>query len=60
VKRRLCCGGIFTPDLTMPATHKGLRTCRCGLVGEPGDAHHPEREVAEDGQMRAAGERSEG
>jgi hypothetical protein len=32
----------------------------CHLLGEPGDAHHPEREAAEDVQMRAAGERSEG
>jgi hypothetical protein len=60
VKPRLVCGGIFTPDPDLPADHNGRRTCRCGLPGEPGDAHHPEREAAEDGQMRAAGERSEG
>lgn len=54
------CGGIFTPDPDLPADHNGRRACRCGLVGEPGDAHHtlpPAPE--EDAQSRAAGERND-
>lgn len=34
------CGGIFTPDPAVPRDQKGRATCRCQLVGEPGDAHH--------------------
>jgi len=39
VKRR--CGGIFVADLTVPPDpldRTGRRVCRCGLLGEPGDA----------------------
>lgn len=51
------CGGIFTPDPDIPADHRGLRTCRCGLVGKPGDAHHsPEVPEGADHGQRAAGE----
>jgi hypothetical protein len=54
------CGGIFTPDLDLPADHRGLRTCRCGLVGKPGDPHHDTRppDEADHGQL-AAGEGGE-
>jgi hypothetical protein len=58
--QRLICGGIFTPDTDIPPDHNGRRTCRCGLPGAAGDAHHTVPEPAEDGRMRAAGERSEG
>jgi hypothetical protein len=58
--QHLVCGGVFTPDPDIPADHNGLLTCRCRLKGKQGDAHHTPSEVAEDGQMRAAGERSEG
>lgn len=52
------CGGIFTPDPATPADPLSRQqVCRCGLVGEPGDAHHPDVDVPEDGQMRAAGEK---
>jgi hypothetical protein len=55
------CGGVFTPDPDLPADHNGRRTCRCGLLGEPGDAHHTVPVMSErDAQERAAGERSEG
>lgn len=56
-KPRLSCGGIFTPDPDIPADHRGRRTCRCGLTGEPGDAHHtpPAPAEADHGQL-AAGE----
>jgi hypothetical protein len=54
------CGGIFRPDPDLPADHNGRWTCHCGLLGAPGDAHHTVPEPAEDGRMRAAGERSEG
>lgn len=54
------CGGIFTPDPDLPADHNGRHACRCGLVGEPGDAHHtlPERPEA-DARELAAGEGTE-
>jgi hypothetical protein len=54
------CGGLFTPDPDLPADHQGRRTCRCGLTGEAGDAHHTPPEPADDVQRRAAGERTEG
>jgi hypothetical protein len=59
-KPRRVCGGIFRPDPDLPADHNGRWTCHCGLLGAPGDAHHTAPEPAEDGRMRAAGERSEG
>lgn len=34
------CGGIFTPDPDLGADHSGRLTCRCGLPGVAGDAHH--------------------
>lgn len=36
------CGGIFQTDpaLPHPADLRGRRVCLCGLIGEPGDAHH--------------------
>lgn len=56
----LVCGNVFQPDQSLPADHRGLRTCVCGLVGEQGDAHHTPAETAPDAQQRAAGEREEG
>lgn len=50
------CSGVFQADPDVPADHQGRRTCVCRLVGEPGDAHHPDVDLVEDGQMRAAGE----
>lgn len=51
------CGGIFTPDPDVPADQKGRLTCRCHLVGEPGDTHHPETGAAGlDVQQLRAGE----
>ncbi len=51
------CGGVFQPDPTIPPDQSGRATCRCQLVGEPGDAHHtlldtPVRDV----QLLRAGE----
>jgi hypothetical protein len=58
--QRLICGGIFTPDLTVPADPlTGELTCRCQLTGKPGDAHHTVPVVDVDVQQRAAGERRE-
>jgi hypothetical protein len=55
------CGGIFTPDIDMPAEpFTGRKTCRCGLVGQPGDTHHTVPEPTQDVRGLAAGERSEG
>lgn len=30
----------FVADPTIPPDQSGRATCRCQLVGEPGDAHH--------------------
>jgi hypothetical protein len=55
------CGGIFTPDPERPAEpFTGRKTCRCGLVGQPGDTHHTVPEPTPDVRGLAAGERSEG
>jgi hypothetical protein len=60
-KPKLICGGIFTPDPGIPPDHNGRRTCRCGLTGQAGDAHHTVPDApAVDVQQRASGERSEG
>jgi hypothetical protein len=53
------CGGIFRPDPDLPADHNGRWTCHCGLLGEPGDAHHTVPEAADDARSRAAGEKEE-
>jgi hypothetical protein len=53
----LACGGVFQPDRGLPPDHNGRLTCRCGLVGEPNDAHHPETAPAGlDVQQLRAGE----
>lgn len=52
----LVCGGIFQPDPDLPADHRGLSTCRCGLVGEAGDAHHTPADDVPDVQRRRVGE----
>ncbi len=32
----------FTPEPDFPADHRGRRRCQaCGLMGAPGDPHHP-------------------
>jgi len=50
----------FVADPDIPPDHNGRRTCRCGLPGEPGDAHHTLPEVVgQDARQRAAGEGSE-
>lgn len=55
------CGAIFTPDPDIPADHRGRRTCRCGLTGEPGDAHHTLPPAPDEADVRelAAGEGGE-
>lgn len=37
----------FVADADLPPDLNGRHVCRCGLVGEPGDAHHALPEVAE-------------
>lgn len=45
-KPKLC--GLFTPDPAVPPDHNGRQACaRCGLMGEPGDAHHTLPDVPE-------------
>jgi hypothetical protein len=53
---------VADPELTAhPADIEQRGVCAtCHLVGAPEDAHHTVPEPAEDGRMRAAGERSEG
>lgn len=52
------CGGLFTPDPTLPADQAGRQVCRCGLIGEAGDAHHTLPDVPEMAEhRRRAGER---
>lgn len=58
-EQRRICGGIFTPDPDIPADpYSKRRTCRCGLTGAPGDAHHtpPDAPDGADHGQRAAGE----
>jgi hypothetical protein len=50
------CGGIFTPDPAVPLDQKGRATCRCQLVGVPGDAHHTLPDAPVDVQQLRAGE----
>jgi len=47
---------VFVADPTIPPDHNGRRTCRCQLVGEPGDAHHAMPGAVDDVRTRAAGE----
>jgi hypothetical protein len=57
VKQR--CGGVFVADLDVPPDpldRTGRRVCRCGLLGEPGDAHHTLPEPVADARQLAAGE----
>jgi hypothetical protein len=51
----------FVPDPDLPPDMTGRRVCRCGLVGEPGDAHHDTAELdAEQAEARRwAGERED-
>jgi hypothetical protein len=50
---------LFRVDPDVPADQNGRHACRCGLVGQPGDAHHTLPEPVQDAQLRAAGERGE-
>jgi hypothetical protein len=43
---------VFVPDPDVPADHTGRQACRCGLVGEPNDAHHTMPEVPEQAESR--------
>ena len=49
----------FTPS-DLPPDVNGRKPCRCGLVGEAGDAHHTMPETdGQDVQRLAAGERED-
>lgn len=52
---------VADPDVPPdPLDRTGRRVCRCGLLGEPGDAHHTLPEVVgQDARQRAAGEETE-
>jgi hypothetical protein len=52
---------LFVPDPDVPADQNGRQACRCGLIGEAGDARHtlPDRPAGADARELAAGE-SEG
>ena len=43
---------LFRPDPELPADSRGRRVCRCGLLGEPGDARHTLPDVPEQAQHR--------
>lgn len=43
---------VFVADPDLPADQRGRRVCRCGLLGEPGDAHHEMPDVPEQAEMR--------
>lgn len=42
----------FQADPDLPADSRGRRVCRCGLLGEPGDAHHAMPDVPEQAEHR--------
>jgi hypothetical protein len=46
---------LFVADPDVPPDQSGRATCRCQLVGEPGDAHHtlPDAPVRDVQQLRA-------
>jgi hypothetical protein len=43
---------LFVADPTVPLDQSGRATCRCQLVGEPGDAHHTLPDVPEQAEHR--------
>jgi hypothetical protein len=48
---------LFVADPDVPPDQSGRATCRCQLVGEPGDAHHTLPDVpAQAEHRRWAGE----
>jgi hypothetical protein len=49
---RRACGGVFTADPELPPDSRGRQVCRCGLVGEPGDAHHKLPDVPAQAEVR--------
>jgi hypothetical protein len=54
------CGGVFTPDPDVPADQGGRQACRCGLLGEPDDAHHRLPDVPhQEEHRRRVGERGD-
>jgi hypothetical protein len=46
----------FQADPDVPPDHNGHRACKCGLVGEPGDAHHNPPPAPVDARQLAAHE----
>lgn len=61
VSRRAMPPHLFRPDPDVPPDQNGRRACLCGLVGEPGDAHHTLPATAgRDAAELAAGEREDG
>lgn len=51
---------VADPDVPPdPLDRTGRRACRCGLLGEPGDAHHTLPPPVDDARSRAAGEGGE-
>lgn len=51
---------VFREDTTLPPAQDGRKVCRCGLIGQPGDAHHTMPEPTVDARSMAAGEGGEG
>jgi hypothetical protein len=49
----------FQLDPDVPADQNGRGACRCGLIGQPGDAHHAMPDAPQDAMSRAAGEHEE-
>ena len=47
---------LFTADPDVPADQNGRQVCRCGLLGEAGDAHHTLPDPPMDVQQLRAGE----
>jgi hypothetical protein len=46
---------VFTPDPDVPAdplSTNGRTVCRCGLLGQAGDSHHPLPDVPEQAEQR--------
>lgn len=54
------CGGVFQPDPDLGTDVNGRRVCRCGLIGEPGDAHHTLPVVPEQAAVAARYDPEEG
>jgi hypothetical protein len=59
MSRRTMPPHLFREDTTLPPAQDGKKVCRCGLVGEPGDAHHTMPDAPQDVRQLAAGEYEE-